>query len=1258
MNRITKFIPHTPFISKGNFFYFCILLFVIILLGYVIPPILSPHPWGTDVFYHMLNTVRMFESNSLVEYYETSFNLEYLRHDYPFGMWYFGSILMKITGITIHQIVILLPFALLLILILVYFVYASKLLSDNSWAILALIFLISMPFLAVTHLNYSTNRFIAVFLVMILIIAIDEKKKFQNAFLVIAILFALVITHTGTYMFVIFFSTAYFLLFAAIWKKIDWWMFFITAMSIFLYVVAVQEFQFVQPQYMDKGRMVLDISDKIASVSGIELIRDMGSIFYDNIFVSNNMSYVIFWSAMIFCAGMLIILIRNKVEGRLPFNGLTLPFIGNVTNISHSFLTTPFWIGPVQTILSIFGIFTLDSKGKCIFIAILISAVFPASLQPAEGTGALREIYYLFLIIPITAAAGMMVVYPKIQKFADTPRKQIIGMIILCLIFIPLIVAPVIGSIHYVPQISGLENDRENLIWLSAVGEPYEGVSGWAHRQEIDVYTKKNSPNTQRGTETKSYYDNLRQMYFSSGSENAVQNLYSLNIQYFITSKVMLDAYEAEPGALRIDSNTLLDKVFSSDDNFGIYDYIEQEPQTDDEEIPVQVDNIKFNGQTGIIRDVGSSYLAENDYYKVRLNKQMPDISYLGTRTENMLGEGFLTDTIVFYSKNKGDFSQFSTPFAEQNFDSVVKSGNSIQYRGVVKIPESDENLATLQVTYTFYEKSIRRDIQVANDMRENKSSDLGIIFYSVIFVPASDFTFTDLSEGEIKEVSRRIYPSQGSIPLKDLSVNRLYINEGNKGMLIKYADSAPYPNRILYGGSEFYDYGNIYVESRYSPAPGEVYHISQYFSVGFPEELDRNIDEYESVSLYDYPNGIIPFVLLDPDSTNSGNWETAVNYSIPFSSVDLYSVSSFNGTKDYSTQYDEIFNLRSGKSIMGILIPNLQYNLDTIRAVSEQGMPGIVGIPVNHPQSGVFEEGVHDLKEAYYHGEPSGVILVAVSLPQSASLGRGIPDEDIFSAWTTTLDAVGDTGGIAVFIWSIQDFSTQELLDRLQTVLSTAEKNGMTITSLDPLLTHKLLLKNVVVSVEKGIDSVNLEVLNNNKVDVRGVTIKVVLPEIQGGCPYTCSQNGRIVRIEKQQSRCVIYITCDVRAGESTRIIVEPSFPRERFGIDFSKLYHGMNTLVVRDDDGKPVGDALVRIDMRTYQSNEAGEVKFYVRRGGHNISIEKPGFRSRQVNITIQSKLSRYIDIIIPSAQENNLATVTPLFYPLQLKFSNDGL
>ena len=155
---IDKTISYIKYNDSGILLVF---LIAICFLAYFMPTVLFFSPSGTDVYSHAYNTQNMADASSLFGFYEESFKNEYQGYDYPFGMWYFGSILMKVTGMSSMELAIILPLAALFILLILYYIFALELLKSSEGAILSTIFLISMPVLAIGMLNYSTSRYVA-----------------------------------------------------------------------------------------------------------------------------------------------------------------------------------------------------------------------------------------------------------------------------------------------------------------------------------------------------------------------------------------------------------------------------------------------------------------------------------------------------------------------------------------------------------------------------------------------------------------------------------------------------------------------------------------------------------------------------------------------------------------------------------------------------------------------------------------------------------------------------------------------------------------------------------------------------------------------------------------------------------------------------------------------------------------------------------------------------------------------------------------
>ena len=157
---------HTNTKSRGVFLF---LLCSLLILAFVLPTWVIPIPYGTDVYGHLFMTRTLSSVNSLSRFYTYCFEEGYLTYDYPFGLWLFGSIVAKITGMDMLELSRILPFAVMLILITLYFSYARVFgISSDNEALLSVIFLLSMPLMCSDVVAYQTRTIVMPFLIFII----------------------------------------------------------------------------------------------------------------------------------------------------------------------------------------------------------------------------------------------------------------------------------------------------------------------------------------------------------------------------------------------------------------------------------------------------------------------------------------------------------------------------------------------------------------------------------------------------------------------------------------------------------------------------------------------------------------------------------------------------------------------------------------------------------------------------------------------------------------------------------------------------------------------------------------------------------------------------------------------------------------------------------------------------------------------------------------------------------------------------------
>lgn len=1247
-NQIEEFKKNIKdIIARNSTNYPLFFLISIITLAYIIPVAIFQSPIGTDVYFHMVNSQRMAETDSLAHFYQESFFDEELSYDYPFGLWYFTSIMMKVTGMDINTAVYVLPLILMLISLLVFYIYSKELLLSKEKSIFSVIFFISMPLLAIGMLNFSTSRFVTLFLIMILFLSI-KKFDIKNGLILGILTLFLVISHTGTFIFLMFLAITYFFLAAALWKKFDMSMYCLIVELLLVYVIAIDIFPYIQQQYIDRGLTIISMSNRISSVLHVEIIKEFGKVLYENVYVSNNLVYVIFWACLIYAVGKIVIAIHHRILKTVKTQYHAIPFLGSFQNVSHNIVVTPFWIGPIHTLLSVVGFFKLDMRGKCLALSLFIAAVLPGASHSDIGTGALREISYLYLIIPICATAGFFIVLDTLEKKVNLPAKKTILSIFVGFILLVLMLTPIIGNLYYQPQISGITNDRENLNILGHFGSNVEGVSDYAYNEKIVLYANKSTSNIPSGTEKKRYYTAIRNVYFAPADLKYLNDLNSFNIQYVLSSDRTLKELGFPKEALRIDANTNLDKIISSTENFSVYRIYSPPPQ----KLPRNSEDVNtiIYDNAPKIQDFGSMYLVENENYKIRVSQTNPQIYYLGTRAKNLIGDGIFSDYIsITWSGGKlNNYIQYNLKNIE--YPNVSVNNNRIEYRGIIKNRNNTENWATIIITYTFYDKNIKREILVADDWQNSNSNEnmnLGIT--TSLFAPFNKFQFNQITKDGIEAKVKKIYPAQDSVVIKDKKFNDIYFDEGSTGFLLTYGDSVPYPDIMTYLGSPLYDYGVVTMGSINTVQPGEPANIVQYFTVGTKPLADRGIQELQSVGIYPYPYAIKPlsitgtiesqkglddFTNISPEYTGNlnENYVIAVPPGKDISPSEGWKTIGFiktylHGYLNVSAQSELVKAAIESTELKGVLFRAFKYNIDSIDALRYNGVSFAQGtISASAPYQEYGREGIRNPKFAYYQGEKTGIILLPVSLPLSQMLHYDIESDKVFANWNRTLDTVNTNGGLALFIWDPEDIADSEYTDKFQEMLTDADNRGMKLVTPDTITDHMARMQNIATHASKGVDYVVLNVTNKNYGPAAGITYDIKLPAFNGTCPYNI-KNAVLSREEIMEDSCILYISVDLAEKERKMVTIEPSVPRNQFKVDFSDIYEGDSTLRIINEEGDPVNNAEILLNHQVLTTNEKGVAKLTLSRGICNLTVQKPGYATRDYQIEVKGKIFRYL-------------------------------
>ena len=1253
---------------------YILLIFSIVFLAYIIPVVVHPIQTGTDVYSHMFYTKVMHSTDSLVDFYRECFSNGYTHYGYPFGIWLFGSTIMKITGASIFHISILLPMLFLFILIIIYYSYAGIFLKTKKEQIFSIFFLLSMPNIATSILGFSASIFIAPVLTLILYLTLIKSSGIiRRIFLLILLVFFLSVTHTGTYMFLLFFASVYLVIYAIIWGKLSREMSLLLTGILLIYAVSMSIFPHVQSQYIDKARLLITVGDFLYSISNFQLFSSLSQLFYIRVFVEKSVVDASLWSGFIYALVRLLVFVRVNIFKLVPKRetqgiAATIPLLGEIRYVSHSVFATPFWIGPVQAFLSLFGVFQLNRTGKCIFLSILMVTLLPGALV-TSSTGALREIYYLMMIIPITSAAGFNYLIEKIRGYRHSKLINVVSIVFVLIVFSYMIITPIIGNLYYRPLITGAAYERTGMQGLGDIGNPNEGVTGPGYRHIINIYSNKQVPGStsvEAGSERKQFTRNLERIYFYSKSESNVGDLYSdYNIKYYIYSEKVIRTFGRTREEFQIDLNQKLDKMYCTKNGFSVYGMIKS-TAVSEKEVPIEEARISYNEIFPQIKDIEATFLIETDSYKLEIGKESPYIKYLGDKSGDYLGGGEFVDYIQLSGYGSKDINEYI--FQDTLFDQISIHDNQLMYKTILTGKNESQKWATLIVRYTFYQKIFKREIIIANDWTPFVGNNVMLAsVYSIQFSPMTQFNY---QYQDAPKKIKRSYPSEDAVKLKDEKFDRVYFNNGQKGIYIRYGKTSPAPDMIVFSGSILYNYSTINFGGNNYLSPGDSFHVTQYIAVGSEETAEKNVQEYTAVQFYPYPQGEVPVVLTGYlDSLNSmsdldfnyslnayqklreagiSNYTEGIN--LEDEEIDLNRMNQIQGYDidimgyletyrnfyyDFDTQKlkiaEGINNSRIyyGKNITGFVTKGLNYNLDTIKALTENNITFAEVLDVNAPVMEFNQEGLGYPRFAYYHGNQSSLILLPVSKPTSSYLRPGYDVDDALSAWSATINSVIKNDDVCIFLWRSSDIGKPVYIDRIIELLNNSRQKGISFLTPDKIAEHSKKLQTISANFTIDVDTTVINIQNENSEPIKGLSFKVIMPRVNYKCPYVV-RNGELVRMSPTGSFCNLYVNTNVDPMSIKNLVIEPDMIRERFTVDLIKgPLEGEIIMSVKDPNNNTVFGATVSIDNDRYMTDTKGIVSTELKRGMYTIKVEKPGFETKDYELEVKGRI-HYLETI----------------------------
>jgi hypothetical protein len=1244
-------------VSKNNnnrsFLVLFIFLVVILLVSFIIPQLFFGRFYGSDAYSHLQATNIMASSRGISEFYADVADISSDPSDpsaglnYPFGLWLLGGTIAKITGlppVTSSFFFITLFF---LILVGSFYVYSGTWLDTREQKLCAVLFMLSMPQISLVIMDYVPNIFILPFLFITLYFIFKDPVDWKLLPFALLSIFIIIISHTGTFVFFFAFCMAFFLLYCLFWGKFSTRVYFIILSILSIYVITLSWFPNIANQYQYTSQKLLLPGNFLANTFNFTLPGDIVRVFYTHMLVEYQFVYVVILAALLFAGSKILIYIHRKTTQFLSQHQSFPAFVLPIQNLSHGTITIPFWLGPVHVLFTVIGFFHLDNKGKCFLVTALLTTVLPdlfqGSLGISVGSGVLRQISYLIIIIPITATLGFWHILDYLNDPQSKVKTQISSAlwVVVCLV---IIITPALTATYYNPKISGEDYVIGGLKWLGENGDQNERVVGYQLRP-LALYANMSTPELQSGIVMRHYLAFLKNIYFMPGDQiQSVKDFQNyFGVRYILSSDRILQYFGGTTENLTTDSNPALSKIYASND-YGIYDIgnssLNPVPESS---YPADKVSIKYFGGT---------YEIESDYYKVTLGAITPVLKRLGPPDNDYLNYGFLTEDFTITGTELSPGGDHYS-LEDQEFTSEVKD-NQITYRTVLIDPQNQVPLGTLLIRYTFYPDVIKREYVFSNDWLVAQSSPQLNVRYSIN-------SFSLLKEFIVKNdktrLERETVVYEDSVT-KNMNIEDFYLHRGDEGIYITFDGISPQPSSISYSGSQN-NRSSIVITQSTPVKPGASFLSTQFISLGSEDVAKKNIQSREGIELIPYPDGIIPILLSEDtssqsdsfiDEKNAAGYAVLANNSLPYSNVinptinpqdiGISNLSNFTliGSQittgagyydDYSTQETNMNFLRnttnnSQENIYAGFMPyGLNYNLDTLSILSGNKIPFIFSTQVDPTNTnGVYAKGYRTPQIAYINSEPTGVVLFPVSYPKSNAIVSDASSETIFSQWKSIIDGAADNDEMVLLLLRSQDIGNPIYNENFAQLFSYAREKGLTFTTPAYIADHFKQIQNIRYSGFTDGDTASLNVTNKNNVTISNVTFRVTLPVLTTGNYQAI--NGNIVRIKKLNNQSILYINSEIPANSTKNIIVGPDIPRKSLKIGIPQFpVEGIIEITVKDEAGKPLPGVDVLVDATYYQTDENGTVRVNLNRGYYMITIKHPGYEDYSSIIWVKGRI-----------------------------------
>ncbi|MCK4270290.1 MAG: hypothetical protein KAW93_07405, partial [Methanogenium sp.] len=651
----------------------------------------------------------------------------------------------------------------------------------------------------------------------------------------------------------------------------------------------------------------------------------------------------------------------------------------------------------------------------------------------------------------------------------------------------------------------------------------------------------------------------------------------------FLLSDKLIDNLQGNVENIKIDYNSDLDRVYSSKD-FGIYGLFLPSDKTIE---------IQDNGEDLLINDIGSNFEINTEIYKILLDKSTPTIRYIGNNYQNYLQEGTVSETVDFSFLTSGEkLNPISFSFNLEKGYKVKTNKNQIIYGTVIK-NKNNVKISTAEIRYTFYPETVKREYIISNDhIQIGERVQILLYFTSDVFSPYLRLIYCNKNE----RTEKTIYPSEDYVKLDEI-YQKVYISDGNNGIYIDYEDTSSYPYNLYYKGNIAYEYSTISMKQYEILEPGASVHITQFISIGCEKNAEKRINDQNRVALHLYPEGITPLIFCD---SNLGSVLAGPGKSEEI----LIGDNNLEFTKTYGRTENEI-------------------TLESLKQYSQKNTPYITAVTVDTPYLDLInEEGLRHPQIAKINGEETKTVLLPVSKPMGRILSYAHNSLELFEDWKNVVRSVSENNDMALFLISQDEVKNTIYSKDFSDFLKYANKLGLCITTPDKIAQHYKLIRNTEYTSIQKIDEITLNITNKNYCPVNGLTFRIKMPVLDKGSYIV--DTGNIVKRRTQDNQEIIYLSVDLKPKESKIVNIIPDIERKKITVEIPKYpAEGEIKIKIKDESGNVLKNAAIIIDSVPYYQDENEIVSVFLKRGYHDIKVEKAGYVTYNSEIEVVNRI-----------------------------------